>query len=31
LIKEYPQLIVEDNGDVDPLDELLDQEIEVKE
>ena len=31
LIKEYPQLIVEDKPDYDPLDELLEQEMEVKE
>jgi hypothetical protein len=31
LIKEYPQLIVEDKGDYDPLDDLLDQEIDIKE
>ena len=31
LIKEYPQLIVEDKPDYDPLDELLEQEMELKE
>ena len=31
IIKEYPQLIVEDKPDYDPLDELLEQEMELKE
>lgn len=31
LIKEYPQLIVAENGSWDPLDELLEQEIQIKE